>query len=168
MPPRTTALTPEQARALGKAALANAVSLLDEVKILLEHHKWARSYALATLAIEEYGKFRLCEEAAARPPANWRNFWSELKTHDPKTREWSGALLDSMRPPRGGGQAAWNHARSVMTADNSKFAKAVSESKMSGLYVDWDDPSAQPLIPGERVNEALARNMFNAASRVIH
>lgn len=147
MPPRTTALTPEQARALGKAALANAVTLLDDVKVLLEHHKWARSYALAALAIEEYGKFRLCEEVATRPPANWSNFWSDLKTHDPKTREWSGALLDSVRPPGGGGGAVWNHARGVMTADGSKFVKAVGEGKMSGFYVDWDGPSGRPLTP---------------------
>ncbi|OXM54468.1 AbiV family abortive infection protein [Amycolatopsis alba] len=167
MAQRTSALTPEQARAFGEAALANAAALLDDAKILLDHHKWARACALAALAAEEYGKFQLCKQVAISPPADWSTFWHALKTHDPKIRAWSGELLDSMQPPGGGGEDAWNRARDVMTIPNSTFAKAVTGSKMSAFYADWDDLSGQPLIPGDRVNEHLARNMVNAASRVV-
>jgi hypothetical protein len=47
-------------------AFQNSVDLLEEAKLLRDHKKWARSYALAVLAAEQFTKsfeFK-CEEAA--------------------------------------------------------------------------------------------------------
>jgi hypothetical protein len=64
--PRSSQLLDEAAN----AAFQNAVQLFEEAKLLCHHKKWARSYALALLAAEQYTKsfeFK-CEQIGFRLP----------------------------------------------------------------------------------------------------
>jgi hypothetical protein len=49
---------------LAREALDNAAALADEARVLLRKDRLARAYALAVLALEEYGKHMSCFGAA--------------------------------------------------------------------------------------------------------
>jgi AbiV family abortive infection protein len=57
-------LTDELFEKLAKASLDNAKSLQVDARILLEHEKYARSFALSVLAIEEMSKSYWCKMAS--------------------------------------------------------------------------------------------------------
>ena len=67
------------------ALLENAADLVDDARVLLQHGRSPRAYALAVLATEELGKTFLCLQVALRDPAvTARAFWGGWRHHGEK------------------------------------------------------------------------------------
>lgn len=66
---------------LYRAALGNAQDLVDDAKLLAEHGRYPRAYALATLAWEELSKAQWCIYNIANPSLQAKQFWDVFTTH---------------------------------------------------------------------------------------
>ena len=71
---------------LALLAKQNAANLLADARLLYEHGRFARSAALAILAIEEISKHSIVPGAyiANHTPSQWKSFWNGIRDHTPK------------------------------------------------------------------------------------
>lgn len=70
----------------------NACDLLDEAKLLLQHRKLARSFALLVLSLEELAKIPLLSNAVLLRDSDakaWKTFWKAFSSHKLKQNIWS-------------------------------------------------------------------------------
>lgn len=150
--------TPERLLKIAQAAIVNAGGLVDDARLLLEAGRWARAHALATLALEEFGKSTLCVAALQYSEEQSKKFWSDFTKHQVKL----GYALSIVR----------TLIASVPSDVVEAITRVVSEAesghseKLAGLYVDFDSDNATILSP-ERVTEAMARQTVADASAVI-
>lgn len=98
-----------------------------------------------------------------------KTFWNDLRNHRPKIASMSGPLMDSIAvfyPAQGPeGRDHWAQVRATLTDRDSSLAKAIDQTKMAALYVDFDDDIVR--VPNELVDRILAQNMINAVTRAI-
>jgi AbiV family abortive infection protein len=67
------------------AAIDNAVSLLEDAKILFEHNRFPTAASLAVLSIEESGKTRILRSLAlVDDEAELKSLWQEYRSHRAK------------------------------------------------------------------------------------
>ena len=132
---------------LAEAARSNATGLLDDARLLLEHGRFARAYAMAVLGLEEIGKYYLCLKAAAGLD-NAETVWRQLGHHRAKleTAAVTAALFASASPVSG------------VMARLERFVSQESATKFRGLYVDWEvDRVADPTeVSSEAASEVVA------------
>lgn len=79
------ALKPQEFARGMHACYSNAKGLLEDSRLLAEHDRLPRAFALTVLAFEELGKVPLlCDPDPADPskdPAYWKGFWKEFRQH---------------------------------------------------------------------------------------
>ncbi|CAH0346979.1 AbiV family abortive infection protein [Bacillus sp. CECT 9360] len=68
----------------------NAKELLEESRLLFENKKYARSYTLAQIAIEELAKLPIIYQEATRSffkeSHDWKHFYKRLRSHESKNK----------------------------------------------------------------------------------
>lgn len=68
----------------------NASELLEESKILLDHQKYARAYALSQIAYEEMAKlpiiFQEATKSIYKETHDWKKFYKRLRSHESKNK----------------------------------------------------------------------------------
>ena len=81
-----TRLTTEQIRVLSDYCLQNASELVEEAKLLFENKKYARSFFLSTIALEEVSKRDVLWGAIflGEDEQQWKKFWNKFRHHDVK------------------------------------------------------------------------------------
>ncbi len=79
-------LTTDEIRSLSEYCLENACNLIEEATLLLEHGKYARSFVLSVVALEELGKRHTLWRAVnfGDDIREWRNFWKRFRSHKAK------------------------------------------------------------------------------------
>ena len=80
-------LTAEQLGVIAEASLANAGELISEARLLHDTGAYPRSYSLAVLAAEEFGKCQLATGTLGQSvdDANyWKEWWAAFYGHGPK------------------------------------------------------------------------------------
>jgi AbiV family abortive infection protein len=80
-------LTAEQLGAIAEVSLENAAYLIGEARGLIATGAVARSYSLAVLAAEEFGKCQLAVGSVGREAEQadyWKEWWSVFYGHGPK------------------------------------------------------------------------------------
>ena len=80
-------LSIEQIRVLSDYCLQNALELASEAKLLFENKKYARSFFLSLLALEETSKRDILWEAiflGEDDEKQWKSFWKKFRNHDVK------------------------------------------------------------------------------------
>jgi AbiV family abortive infection protein len=115
---------------LAMAAFRNSERLLEDACILLRAGRYGPAHALATLALEEFGKHVICISAMARSVVEddfWPRFWWRMRSHTSKLRQSRllaetvlGDLMDADGFIRAWKQVERDHA-----------------TKLRGLYVGW-------------------------------
>jgi AbiV family abortive infection protein len=93
-------LSPQKLSQLSIAALHNCQDLLSTAKMLLGTDKFGRAHALATLAMEEFGKHVIAAAAITRSAYSgydWVKFWKRINGHESKLRQ-AAIALDALRP----------------------------------------------------------------------
>lgn len=145
----------EDAFAFGREAFFNAGDLLDDAEVLLSAGRWARAYALTTLALEEFGKGVRCFTVYAFRVAGWsdaevREFWPPQTNHSEKLLAALGWMemfaVDVPLPP--------------VSEMLSTLASRVSDHnarKQNGFYVDLAADGS--LISPKQIGEAEARGL---------
>jgi AbiV family abortive infection protein len=152
-------LSPEQLGVIGRKSLDNAVALLDDADLLLEHARFPRASALAVLAAEEFGKMLMAFGALSLEPGDeqgWRRFWRRFKGHNPKYAN-AAMMLDAFVPEE----------------DVSGYLEAMDEfvsgsiaQKMAGFYVDVENDGTVA-APQDVIGEDLTRRMLLTIGTVI-
>lgn len=142
---------------VARATLDNAVSLVDDARLLLSHARYPRTYALAILAMEEFGKYLSCVGAAAVDQGNfhyWDKFYQNLKSHAAKyCLAW--VTLTAAMP------TAIGTSLQTQLVDKTREEQ---ELKIRALYVDMK--GGQVLNPSD-VNETVAREALRMAREMI-
>lgn len=80
-------LTAEQLAVIAEASLANAVELISEARLLHDAGAYPRSYSLAVLAAEEFGKCQLATGTLGQSVDDakyWKEWWVVFYGHGPK------------------------------------------------------------------------------------
>jgi AbiV family abortive infection protein len=80
-------MTAEQLAQIAEASLANAGELISEARLLHDAGAYPRSYSLAVLAAEEFGKCQLATGTLGQSvdDANyWKEWWAVFYGHGPK------------------------------------------------------------------------------------
>src|SRR5688500_23866 len=134
------ARTDAELAAAGQAAVRNCTFLLEDALLLYQHSRCPRAHAIATLALEEFGKYMICLAAHSRPSHG--GFWTAVakasRSQDTKVRVARNLVeglrdyddqyfRDAERDP----QVRFNSFKSIALRDH--------ETKLRGLYVAFDD-----------------------------
>lgn len=132
--------------AVAEAALLNSLALLDDAELLAKHAHWPRSFALAVLAGEEFGKVMMCLGALGHPDASdglyWDEFWDRFVDHKPKYENVFGLAASAIDDPR----VVEDLRRRV-----GDHVRADQERKLEALYVDYRNSALK--LPWVLVNE---------------
>lgn len=127
---RTDRLTRDQLAEVARKALDNSVALIDEADGLISFGRFARGYALAILAGEEFGKFMMCQGTVGALPGDeeyWRTFWKRFTDHDAKAANFTSMV----------GQFVEDDDERRWFMDNiERHVDADQARKFGGLYVD--------------------------------
>lgn len=115
------------------ALLVNARGLVADAQLLLEHDRWARSYALAALAGEELGKIEVCLDwmigTPVRTPKEFRRAWQDHSEKLTNLTAYRAAFMDDPTTA---------HLDSLKGQ-----AQEVGRRKMAAIYVDWEGSAIQ-------------------------
>jgi AbiV family abortive infection protein len=134
---------------LARAAALNATGLIEDAEVLSSQGRWARSYALGVLALEEVGKFVLCVAASTWAAERADVFWTAFVTHETKLT-YARTLLGIW-----GLEISTGTTAAIDTAVSS--APGEHQQKMRGLYVDLVDDTT--ISHPQTVSEEYARRM---------
>lgn len=151
-------LSPQKLSQLSIAALHNCQDLLSTAKMLLGTDKFGRAHALATLAMEEFGKHVIAAAAITRsayPGYDWVKFWKRINSHESKLRQ-AAIALDALRP-----DDKWLEDLTLVMAS----AKTEHGIKLHGLYVDVD--SSGELCTPWVIPESDARRVVDAVDQLV-
>ncbi len=149
-------LTPEQASEGIAAAHDNALALLKDAQLLLEHRRWPRAAALSILSIEESGKASVFRALVlARDEAECREEWRAYRSHTRKNFKW---ILPELAAK---GARHLEDLRQLVD-DSSDHPYVLDALKQLAMYTDaygdcrWSRPEAA-------INERLARTLVDTA-----
>ncbi|MGN6131248.1 MAG: AbiV family abortive infection protein [Nocardioidaceae bacterium] len=140
---------PEKDQLLGlvRALLANARALSSDARLLFDHERYARSYALAALAGEELGKVEFCLDwLLGTPTLTAKEFRRNWQHHAEKL-----AGLTAYR-------AAFLDEPEAVSADRLRTqTQSVARRKMEAIYVDYSESGilTPQSIGADEANELL-------------
>lgn len=142
---------------LARATLDNAVGLLGDARVLADCGRNPRSYALAILAAEEFGKHLSVVGVASVPDdhtIDWAKFWRNFASHKAKYGVALAAITSAV-------------PRETSALFRSQFSEQVEEdqtAKFRALYVDLVDD----LIVGPSdVTPALASEAIRVVGEMV-
>src|SRR5437588_14783 len=149
-------LSVSQIFAASSKLMENAQELVEDAALLLEHHRYARAFALAHLASQEIIKFQLlCSvavEVARDHPVNWKKIDQLLRDHEVKIR---GAILfDFLRESPQDGVYQASELAQRMSASGDLNAKKNYSLYVSQIGHDFVKPS--DLIDHTTATECVA------------
>lgn len=134
-----------------KALLANAHDLLDDAQLLHDAGRYARAFALATMAAEEHGKIEFClDQLLGNPPRTEREFRQAWTAHREKLENlvaFRAAFIDELPLLN----------REELEGQPGR----VHSQRMSALYVDLHGdvvqvPAADQALSGRMISEVRA------------
>jgi AbiV family abortive infection protein len=142
-----------------KKILSNAEALLDEGRILSDHQRYPRAFALAHLACEELAKLPVLNTAALElltgKKTDWQKIGRRLRSHKDKLTLTAG--MDYL----------WDEVEAD-ASDVRRYEEAISaipefnNLKNASLYAGTFHGSFRQ--PSEVINERLSMNMLQLAS----
>jgi AbiV family abortive infection protein len=141
------ALSVEELRLLALKAHANAVELVNEAELLLQHGHYARCCFLSQIAGEEFGKSFMALTFIPRvglKKADWSKFWRRFRSHKDKAQ---------------GIHFFENFASHYELEPPERIVETVSmmeTGKMLSLYTEQIQEGA--LAPSDWVKEEMAAN----------
>lgn len=160
MPPRPDRLSAAELGAIAQAALGNALELVEEGELLADAGRWARAYALAVLAGEEFGKVMTCLGALGNPEADtdqfWRDFWWRFLNHQPKYENVMGFASQFMTD---------ESVRQQFREQFAEHVRADQDRKLEALYVDYTHVGL--LKPSMVATEDAARDALSVFGQII-
>ncbi len=146
--------------AVAEAALLNSLALLEDADLLAEHAHCPRSFDLAVLAGEEFGKVMMCLGALGHPEASdgnfWDEFWDRFVDHKPKYENVFGLAASFIDDPR----IVEDLRRRV-----GDHMRADQERKLDALYVDYRNAALK--LPWVLVNEHDVRAILTVFGTTI-
>lgn len=148
-------LTIEQVATGMNMATANARRLVQDARLLLDNKRWPTAASVAALSIEESGKVVILRRFLTTNQDEIKRLWKEYRTHTKKNINWiipelvaKGARrLEDFRP---------------IVDSASDHPEILDVTKQIGFYTDCLGETHWSL-PVEVVDEALAKNLVNAA-----
>jgi AbiV family abortive infection protein len=162
-------LTLRQLATAAHAALDNCEDLLADARLLFDAGRYPRAHALAVLAVEEFGKSLMCQQALMRDldvdRAAARYFLRAFRKHETKLRN---ALLQVDVLPN---HRADSDAFGALIGKLLERVEDESTRKLRGLYVDFG-PDGSVLVPKEVVGRdaagALIGDVEELLARMVH
>ena len=140
---------------IAEASLANAEELIGEARLLHDVGAYPRSYSLAVLAAEEFGKCQLATGTLGQSLDDahyWKNWWAAFYGHGPKlTRAVATSLLltDELK------------SRFIVL-----LGTAIKQQRREvGFYLDVRD--GQPTSPGDAIGPEEAAEAIMCFGEVI-
>lgn len=141
------------------AATANARRLAQDARLLLDNKRWPTAASVAALSIEESGKVVILRRFLTANTDELKRLWKEYRTHTKKNINWilpelvaKGARrLEDFRP---------------IVDSASDHPEILDATKQIGFYTDCLG-KAHWSLPAEVVDEALAKNLVNAAEALL-
>lgn len=148
-------LTIEQVATGMNVATANARRLVQDARLLLDNKRWPTAASVAALSIEESGKVVILRRFLTTNQDEIKRLWKEYRSHTKKNINWilpelvaKGARrLEDFRP---------------IVDSASDHPEILDVTKQIGFYTDCLGETHWSL-PVEVVDEALAKNLVNAA-----
>jgi AbiV family abortive infection protein len=143
---------------LTRHSMINAEELLADAETLLAARRWPRAYALAVLALEEFGKAGVCQVWLAHPDLPEKEFWSDFSSHVAKLQgalAWIAIFAPETPPSL---TRNFERVRQQAGADHAH--------KMRGLYVDLA-PDGQTIHSSSQITEADAQQLVTSARVVL-
>ena len=161
----------EEIEKLSDYCLQNAGELIQEAGILLKHKRYARSYALSVVAMEEISKRELLWEAIwlGDDKQKWEEFWGKFKSHRVKLSQMLKNYIDITISKRA------DTPRKVLDDYLSKVAKSKAKSQTEAYYFDrckqrafYVDAVAGKLIaPSQYIPRKTAQGMLKWAEHYL-
>ena len=155
-------LSPKQIEVARAFILENAISLLQEARLLSSHGFFARSYTLAHLASEEMVKIPMLVRAAlddmAGIPYDWTNLERRLTSHKEKID--AGHFHDYLQTEIHAGDSDIHNYETAL-----KTTPELNADKNDSIYCGFAEGTAKS--PLTHVSEQLARKMIEVSSRRI-
>jgi len=141
------------------AACENANRLADDASVLLDAARIPSALALAILAIEEAGKISILRRlAVAMTDSEISGAWKEYRSHTSKNIMWMFPALVA------GGARKLEDFRPLFS-ESSDHPYLLDQLKQISFYTDCLG-EAHWSVPGELIEESLARSMVMAAKLV--
>lgn len=163
-------MTMEQLDAYGVALSNNAQGLVEDAEVLFGAGRYARSYALSTLAIEECHKlplvWRLMLQLHNRLTPDWNILNNEGTSHGYKLKmavAGTVAISHMLGPAK-----AFPDADALMTIlkGSKPFVQEFNQRKQDALYTGLDANGA-PVPPETTVDKQLAGTMVKTARATV-
>jgi AbiV family abortive infection protein len=158
-------LTIKQITALSDYCLQNASELVEEAKLLFSNKRYARSFFLSVLALEEASKRDILWQAIflGEDEKEWKEFWNKFLNHDIKitTMLWDHITVYSNKGKNTPREILSAHLREMKRAEGE--AKEISSFKEWAMYVDVID--GQPIMPSQVVDRKFALTMLESAQK---
>jgi AbiV family abortive infection protein len=139
---------------LRRACIQNSLELLKEARILRKHRRYARAFALAHMAYEEFGKGQIVSDYITGV-ASEEEFWSAFRSHELKAsynRRKIVLHMDRSRPPT--------------VEYDQKSARDFFRLRMDALYVDCAKDYT-PSIPKALINSKEAKAAIDQVTEYI-
>lgn len=142
---------------LARATLNNAVGLTEDARLLIDTGRFARGYALAILAVEEFGKHLSCVGAATvreNESDYWRRFRSSFRSHKAKYGVGLAVLTGAVPIETSVGLQA--QLRELIDGDQAM--------KLRGIYVDIE---GEDILQPSELGEGVAREAVRVAEEMV-
>lgn len=139
---------------LRSACIGNALDLLKDARILFSNRRYARAFALAFTAYEEFGKAQIVSDFITGVCSR-TEFDEAFRRHDLKSSYNKRKIAinsDRSKPP----------TVEYDTKDNESLFKM----RMNSLYVDCGD-EYKPLTPKARITSPIARQAIQQVNDYI-
>lgn len=158
-------LTVEQIRVLSDYCLQNASELVSEAKLLFENKKYARSFFLSTIAIEETSKRDVLWEAIllGEDEKQWKRFWNKFRNHDVKLAR----MLQDYITTRSNRKE--NTPLEIVREYLTEMKKAEGEAKEANLVKQWamyvDVVDGKAVSPSQIIGRKAASKTLKLAQQ---
>jgi AbiV family abortive infection protein len=135
----------------------NATSLCDDARLLFEHKRWSRSFALSIAVLEETGKVVVLHSMVEIPnsrPKVWKQHWHEARRHSMKTSygrtpTWHDELYSQI---------------GAQFASDDLDERLLERLRQGALYVDFDQDDRGWRTPDE-ITEDMAEKQLSRAMK---
>lgn len=158
-------LNVEQIKTLSEYCLKNASELVSEAQLLFENKKYARSFFLSVLALEETSKRDVLFEAVflGEDDKEWKSFWNRFRRHDVKLASMlkDYITIRSNRKEHTPFEIVREYLTKVKMAGED--AKEVNLIKMWAIYADIFE--GKPFGPSQVISKKLASTLLKKAQQ---